>query len=115
MRAFRNAKDSSELLLDGVTIEPVYHNGSLATITFTDAKGRSVKIDEKYGSLVAMVPAEPKTTDVHVLTGTVPVLGTPISETFESEYEACKRQTELERANVIENAEIKAGTVEIPF
>lgn len=115
MLALRYVKDSSELVLDGVKIEPEYWNKGLKSVTFTDAQGRVLKIDVEYSLLRALVPDSPQKKGVFVLTGTVPVLGTPITEAFEYYDEAHKRKSELESANVIENAEIKTGEVEIPF
>jgi len=111
----RSIKHRSELVLDGITFDAEYHNSTLKTLTMTDASGHLVKVDVEFSSLKALVPAEPEKKEVHVVTGTVPVLGTAINEAFESEYEAGKRLRELERASVIENGEVKTGEVEIPF
>lgn len=113
--SLRTAKSANELVLDGVDVQPEYHNKSLRAITLTDGTGRVLKIEVEYSTLKALVVAEPETKEVFVLRGKVPVVGADINEAFESEYDAQVRRRELEQASVIENAEIAVGTVEVPL
>jgi hypothetical protein len=108
-------KRTEELRLKGVTVDAEWRDKQLATVTLTDADGKIVRFALQHYSILAFVSAPPEKKTVHVVTGTVPTLGTPIREEFETPLEADSRKRELEYAGVIESPSVAVEEVEIPF
>lgn len=108
--AFRTVKKGEQPKLDAVTVALERHDGTIHSITLTDASGRSIKVTSAYGMSV-LVPAEPEKERKSVVKGDI--LGVPVRETFESEFEAKERQREIERIGGA--VEVATEEVEIPF
>lgn len=103
------------VMLNHVSIEWEWHDGSLHGLTLTDDTGRILRLTSTYGlSALTLAPPEKKT--VHVVKGTVRAANTPIREEFEEQYEADQRARELTSADVVEGAvTVEKEEIEIPF
>jgi hypothetical protein len=110
-KAFRSLKKGEQLQLDGIQIDVERHDGSLASVVFTDAKGYVVKVAMASYSMGVFVPAEPEKERKTVLTGNI--VGVPVRETFDDSFTACERKRELECAGA--SVTVADEDVEIPF
>ncbi len=110
-----NVKKASDIVLDGISVDAEFRDGSLHAVTLTDQKGSLVRIALDSYALRALIPAPPEKKKVNVLTGKVAVLGTPIREEFDHQFQAESRRTELESAGIAEGIEIAAEEVLVPF
>ena len=108
-------KNTKEIALEGIAIEAEWRDRTLAALTLTDAKGGAIRLVLENYAVKALVPAPAEKKQVHVVTGAVPTLGTPIREEFDDAYAATARKYDLEGAGVIENAAVKVEEIEIPF
>ena len=108
-------KRTDDMQLKGVTIDAEWRDKQLAAVTLTDGDGKIVRFAVTNYTVQAYISAPPERKKVHVVSGTVPMLGTPIREEFEMPHEADSRKRELEYAGVIENPTIAVEEVEIPF
>lgn len=111
----KTIKNASDMKLDGVTFECEFRDKTLAAVTCTDKSGNLVRfVLENYAvRALVLAPAEKKT--VHVVTGTVKVLGSKVREEFEEPYQASDRRAELESADVLDEVAVTVEEVEIPF
>lgn len=108
-------KRTDDMQLKGITIDAEWRDKQLARVTLTDAEGKRVHFALENYCVRAYINAPPEKKKVHVVTGTVPTLGTPIREEFDDQFTAKSRADELEMAGVIENPSVKSEEIEIPF
>lgn len=86
-------KNGKQVVLDGITIEIDRSDTSVMSITLKDAAGHVVRARYESYNMYIEVPAAPKTVEKVALNGTV--LGLPVKEVFDSEYQANDRKEEL--------------------
>jgi hypothetical protein len=115
MSSWKTVKSAGDMKLDGVAVDAEFRDKTLSAVTLTDTKGQAVRFVLENYAVKAMVPAPAEKKAVHVVTGAVPVLGTPVREECEDKFSADMRKHELESAGVIENAAIAVEEIEIPF
>jgi hypothetical protein len=108
-------KRTDDMKLKGITVDAEWRDKQLAAVTLTDADGKIVRFAVTNYTVQAFIGAPPEKKKVHVVSGTVPTLGTPIREEYEQDYEAQSRKQQLEYAGVIENPAVAVEEVEIPF
>lgn len=111
----KSIKTAADMKLDGVTFDCEFRDKVLAAVTLTDASGNLVRFVLESYSVRALVKAQPEKKKVHVVSGTVKVVGSPVREVFDEAYEATSRRVELESADVIDNLAVNVEEVEIPF
>jgi hypothetical protein len=92
---FVSVKQDKQLVLDGVTFEVTWHDGSISHVLATDAKGNAVRFSVESYNFKVSVPAPPKMVTRFQLTGKV--LGMGIDRLFESKYEADEAMSDLMR------------------
>ena len=110
-----NIKRPADLKLDGIAFDCEFRDKSLAAVTATDKHGNAIRLVLENYSVRALVPAPPEKKTVHVVTGQVRGIGTPIREEFDEPYAANSRRSEIEQADVAEDLTVTKEDVEIPF
>ena len=110
-----SVKTASDLKLDGITFDCEFRDKVITAVTLTDKSGNIARFTLDNYNFRALVPAQPEKKKVHVVTGTVRVVGTPIREEFDESYEANGRKSELDQSGVCDDAAVKVEELEIPF
>ena len=104
---FETVKKTSDVRLEGVSVDFEIHDKGIRSIVIADRAGNLVKImrGESYNeTLRVLVPEQPKPVKVHVLAGKL--LGiTPFREEFEQQYEADSRLSAIKSETGIYDAE----------
>lgn len=108
-------KKPADMQLDGITFDCEFRDKTLAAVTLTDASGRLVRFVLENYSVNAYVPAVAEKKKVHVVSGNVRVVGTPIRETFDEAFDAEQRRYELECASVVDGLAVGVEEVEVLF
>ena len=110
MKYDRITKDS-DIDLPGVEVEVDRIDNGIRAVTLR-AGDKLVRFVEKssYETLEVLVPARPKLKDAYLLTGTI--LGIPVSEAYEYDFEANSRKNKLEYAD--SNAKLEVVKFQIP-
>lgn len=107
-------KKADEIKLAGISAELENRDGSLFSVTLTDANGTFVKVSQgRYSDIQIMAQAPPKKIKKFALTGKL--LGiAPFSEQFDDEFAASTRKSELEKqAGYPENFGLEIVPVEV--
>jgi hypothetical protein len=109
-----SAKKDSELSLQGITFETEYHDSTLKSVTMRDGNGGIVRIAQgEYSGIKALVPAQPTMVKRHKVSGTV--AGLPVSQMFETEYDAARAKHHYERKLAEhDDAKLTIEVVEVP-
>ena len=90
-----NAKKAADVKLDGVKVEMVMKDHNLLRVIFRDTLGNYVEVaKDGYSDLACLVLAPPEKKKVFQLIGKV--IDLPITENFDSKYEAETRKEKLE-------------------
>jgi hypothetical protein len=116
---YDSVKISSEVKLEGVTVDIEKRAGNVNSITFTDAAGNTVKVaKDSYSEIAILVPAKPKKETKYAVAGKV--LGiAEHKEVFDTQYDAQARLNEILKENNYPDKdaglEVKPVEVEIPF
>jgi len=106
-------KQPSDLKFPGLDTQFEYYDGTLQSVSVTDATGnRVVFAAGQYSGMRVMVPAPPPTKEVAVVTGTVRDIGTKIEEQFPDSFTAERRAAELRQSGVC--VDVNVTTKEVP-
>lgn len=111
----KRVKATSEIKLDGITVEAEWRDKTLSAILLTDAKGNILRLAVENYTVGVFVAAPPEKKTVHVVSGKVRVLGTDVREEFDEPYEANSRKSELEQSDVCDSVTVTREEIDIPF
>ena len=111
---YHSAKTAKEVVLEGITVEFETRDGSLHSVTLTDKQGNTCKIAKTdYSTMAALVPAPPEKVKKFQVSGTLKGVST-VCETFDSDFEATTRKSEIERAfGYDEGVKLEVSPVEV--
>src|SRR3546814_7522497 len=97
---YKTVKTANEASISGGTVEFEHHDKTLRGVRLTDAEGNVVLIQagESYSNAVKVMVPEPFDQEERwKISGSV--VGIPVTEYFDSEYEANDRVREIENAS----------------
>jgi hypothetical protein len=96
-----SVKKPEDVVLDGITVTIERCDGTIKVVEMTDKSGHQFRITGDYG-INTYVPAKPKMVTRFALIGLV--MGLPVDETFEHEFQANDRKSALSDACTREDA-----------
>lgn len=109
---YKKITHPSDLKLEGVDIKTVMVGTEFISAEMTDKTGRKILFAKgSYSSFDVMTPAPPETVKKFRVSASVAAI--PVTQDFESEYEAQDKKRELDR--VADDATMVPVEVEIPF